>query len=243
MSTPSEVHPCWGHPLRWLWSYDDESPLSTAISFPWTFRCCGCKPTCTRISRALTSMNVSKCHVCDRQSFICPRQRRHHSRKSRRHVTCMATEIELPSKFSKVSKHNQIAPVVFQDHWKQHCILQSKARISLCGLFNMQIKPTGDLVLCKVAEAEQKTTGGIMLPTQAQRRPTSGIICTACSGDGDGLGGRGRGRGGDIIRIKLFLTPNAQGFEWNHLLTHMSNPPQSTFSHICSVSAPARASW
>lgn len=39
----------------------------------------------------------------------------------------------------------------------------------------LQVKPTGDLVLCKVAEAEQKTTGGIMLPTQAQRRPTSGM--------------------------------------------------------------------
>lgn len=38
----------------------------------------------------------------------------------------------------------------------------------------IQVTPKGDLVLCKVADAEEKTTGGIMLPTSAQRRPTSG---------------------------------------------------------------------
>lgn len=37
-----------------------------------------------------------------------------------------------------------------------------------------KVTPQGDLVLCKVAEAEQKTTGGILLPVQAQKRPTSG---------------------------------------------------------------------
>ncbi len=39
----------------------------------------------------------------------------------------------------------------------------------------MQIVPKGDLVLAKVAEVEEKTTGGILLPTSAQKRPTSGV--------------------------------------------------------------------
>ena len=39
---------------------------------------------------------------------------------------------------------------------------------------NLQVDPKGDLVLCRVAEAEEKTTGGILLPSQAQKRPTSG---------------------------------------------------------------------
>jgi len=45
-----------------------------------------------------------------------------------------------------------------------------------------KVQPAGDLVLCKVAEPEQKTTGGILLPTTAQRRPTSGDIVAV--GDG-----------------------------------------------------------
>lgn len=39
-----------------------------------------------------------------------------------------------------------------------------------------QVKPKGDLVLAKVAEAEEATAGGILLPTQAQRKPTSGTL-------------------------------------------------------------------
>lgn len=37
-----------------------------------------------------------------------------------------------------------------------------------------QIEPKGDRVLVKVAEQEQKTKGGILLPVAAQKRPTSG---------------------------------------------------------------------
>jgi hypothetical protein len=37
-----------------------------------------------------------------------------------------------------------------------------------------QVSPKGDLVLAKVADVENKTAGGILLPTAAQRRPTSG---------------------------------------------------------------------
>ncbi|PRW39161.1 20 kDa chloroplastic-like [Chlorella sorokiniana] len=42
--------------------------------------------------------------------------------------------------------------------------------------------PKGDLVLAKVAEAEEKTTGGILLPGSAQKRPTSGDVVAV--GDG-----------------------------------------------------------
>ena len=38
----------------------------------------------------------------------------------------------------------------------------------------MQVTPKGDLVLCKVADAEDKTTGGVLLPESAQKKPTSG---------------------------------------------------------------------
>lgn len=37
--------------------------------------------------------------------------------------------------------------------------------------------PKGDLVLAKVAEAEEKTTGGILLPGSAQVRRRSGAAC------------------------------------------------------------------
>lgn len=43
----------------------------------------------------------------------------------------------------------------------------------------LQVSPKGDLVLCKVAEAEEQTTGGLLLPSSAQSKPTSGI-CLCC---------------------------------------------------------------
>jgi hypothetical protein len=39
-----------------------------------------------------------------------------------------------------------------------------------------QIAPTGDRVLVKIAEAEKKTAGGIILAESAQRKPTSGTF-------------------------------------------------------------------
>lgn len=38
----------------------------------------------------------------------------------------------------------------------------------------LQVEPKGDRVLVKVAEQEEKTRGGILLPVSAQKRPTSG---------------------------------------------------------------------
>ena len=50
----------------------------------------------------------------------------------------------------------------------------------LLGCIWAQVTPKGDLVLAKVAEAEEATTGGILLPTSAQRKPTSGAGHVAC---------------------------------------------------------------
>lgn len=46
----------------------------------------------------------------------------------------------------------------------------------------MQIKtvaPLGERVFVKVVEAEQKTQGGILLPSSAQKRPTQGEVVNA----------------------------------------------------------------
>jgi chaperonin GroES len=45
------------------------------------------------------------------------------------------------------------------------------------------VTPRGRKLLAKVAELEEKTTGGILLPTSSQKRPTSGDVVTL--GDGD----------------------------------------------------------
>lgn len=37
-----------------------------------------------------------------------------------------------------------------------------------------QLTPIGDRVCVKVAAAETKTSGGILLPSDSQRKPTSG---------------------------------------------------------------------
>jgi chaperonin GroES len=46
----------------------------------------------------------------------------------------------------------------------------------------MQVTPKGRKLLARVAELEEKTTGGILLPTSSQKRPTSGDVVTL--GDG-----------------------------------------------------------
>ncbi|BDA44358.1 probable 10 kDa chaperonin [Coccomyxa sp. Obi] len=45
-----------------------------------------------------------------------------------------------------------------------------------------KVLPKGDLVLAKVAEAEEKTSAGVLLPSSAQKKPTSGDIVAV--GDG-----------------------------------------------------------
>jgi chaperonin GroES len=53
--------------------------------------------------------------------------------------------------------------------------------------FSIQLTPRGEYVLCAVAEIETKTTSGVMLPTSAQRVPTSGDVVAL----GDGIGAAG----------------------------------------------------
>lgn len=45
--------------------------------------------------------------------------------------------------------------------------------------------PRGKSVLAKVAELEEKTSGGILLPNQSQKRPTSGDVISLGDGDHD----------------------------------------------------------
>jgi chaperonin GroES len=40
----------------------------------------------------------------------------------------------------------------------------------------MKIKPLGDRVLLKVAEGEQKTSGGIYIPQTAQEKTQEGVV-------------------------------------------------------------------
>ncbi|KAL0049159.1 hypothetical protein WJX82_007803 [Trebouxia sp. C0006] len=62
----------------------------------------------------------------------------------------------------------------------KHCT-RAAAAIELPNKYS-KVSPKGDLVLCKVAEAEEQTTGGLLLPTSAQTKPTSGDIVAL--GDG-----------------------------------------------------------
>ena len=44
----------------------------------------------------------------------------------------------------------------------------------------LQVAPKGDLVLVEVAKAEAQSTGGVLLPGSAQRKPTSGAASGEC---------------------------------------------------------------
>lgn len=52
-------------------------------------------------------------------------------------------------------------------------------------MFNLQytsIKPLGDRVLVKIKEAEEKTIGGILLPSTAQTKPQGGEVVAVGEG-------------------------------------------------------------
>lgn len=49
-------------------------------------------------------------------------------------------------------------------------------------------RPLGDRVLVRQLEAEEKTTGGIIIPTQAQERPARGIVLAVGPGRVDSSG-------------------------------------------------------
>lgn len=50
--------------------------------------------------------------------------------------------------------------------------------------FFVQVTPRGRAVLAKVGELEEKTTGGILLPTSSQKRPTSGDVVAVGGAEG-----------------------------------------------------------
>ncbi|KAL6769081.1 CPN23 [Auxenochlorella protothecoides x Auxenochlorella symbiontica] len=60
-------------------------------------------------------------------------------------------------------------------------VVRAQTAIKIPAEFK-QVIPKGQLVLSKVAETEAKTLGGILLPSSAQRAPTSGDVVAV--GDG-----------------------------------------------------------
>lgn len=47
------------------------------------------------------------------------------------------------------------------------------------GVQYKNVAPVGDRVFVKIDKEEDKTTGGILLPTSAQKKPTQGQVVTA----------------------------------------------------------------
>ncbi len=60
--------------------------------------------------------------------------------------------------------------------------LQWRQRRCCTGFSPLQISPRGDRVLVKVGQEETKTRGGILLPTSAIKKPTSGTALRQSSG-------------------------------------------------------------
>ena len=54
----------------------------------------------------------------------------------------------------------------------------------------MNIKPLADRVLVKPLEAEEKTSGGIIIPDNAKEKPQRGEIVAIGEGISDGNGGK-----------------------------------------------------
>jgi chaperonin GroES len=65
---------------------------------------------------------------------------------------------------------------MLQDGQQMYGSLMNCEAVFTFGL--LQVEPKGDRVLVKIAEQEQKTRGGILLPVSAQSRPTSGVHVT-----------------------------------------------------------------
>ena len=84
-----------------------------------------------------------------------------------KHCTRAAAAIELPNKYSKARQRLRSITV-------HASTCEASAQVYM---LTVQVSPKGDLVLCKVAEAEEQTTGGLLLPTSAQTKPTSGWPC------------------------------------------------------------------
>lgn len=84
----------------------------------------------------------------------------------------MAAAVDVPAQYSKACLRLTL-----------NCILMYKTlplrRPPISYL--TQVTPIGQRVVVRVAAAETKTTGGIILPSEAQRKPTTGefqkLVC------------------------------------------------------------------
>lgn len=65
------------------------------------------------------------------------------------------------------------------------------------------IKPLGDRVLVKIKEAEEKTDGGILLPTTAQTKPQGGEVVAV--GEGKTIGNTKVEASVKVFRENLYL--------------------------------------
>ncbi|KAL0337199.1 UNVERIFIED_CONTAM: chaperonin, chloroplastic [Sesamum calycinum] len=59
--------------------------------------------------------------------------------------------------------------------------IHSAHGFAIFNLFSILLKPLGDRVLVKIKTAEEKTSGGILLPTTAQSKPQAGEILVVSS--------------------------------------------------------------
>ena len=100
--------------------------------------------------------------------------------RSRSSVRVRAEVVEVPSKFSKVMLHqesSQLKPLISSTsraclHGAAASPWRSVPPLCLC----LQLSPRGDRVLVKVAEPEEETRAGIVLPASAVKKPTSGMV-------------------------------------------------------------------
>jgi chaperonin GroES len=98
----------------------------------------------------------------------------------RRSLAVHAEPVKLPDYISKVRRIAGRRPSANAARDGESRMPHRSLSLTSCAL--PQVAPKGDLVLARVAEMEEKTSGGIVLPNTAQKRPTSGDVVAL--GDG-----------------------------------------------------------
>ena len=94
-----------------------------------------------------------------------------------RRLRCNAAVLEVPAEFTKVRPQAAGQRRGERVPWRRQPgeLPTLFPRPTEPPCFSPQITPIGDRVCVKVAVAETKTAGGILLPSEAQRKPTSGV--------------------------------------------------------------------
>ncbi|XP_024360177.1 20 kDa chaperonin, chloroplastic [Physcomitrium patens] len=80
---------------------------------------------------------------------------------------------------------NPTSHVSFAASSPRRCLLIARAATAVAPQFTT-LKPLGDRILVKIQAAEEKSMGGILLPTSAQTKPQGGEVVAV--GDGKTLG-------------------------------------------------------